>query len=528
MMTLNFADTHYMVKTINGEVQLQALVDGKKVIVTEASVRSDLQLDDEEGTKCLPNATIFEELTRMGAKTTAWNEFCSTMASVVICLATNQKFNFSKYIFKSMVKNSDNEGKFLMYPRFVQIFLDKQVDGMESHKRIYIAPSHTKKIFTIMRRSGKDFSGRVTPLFLIMVVQYQAEMGEDEVVNKEMDDSLERATTTATGLDAEQDRGCQKHRDTIAKTRSENVSKLSNDPLLARESKDCLSSGDYKFETESQEVREERRVKNSQAQKIIQVPDSKKDDVVSATEETVSAATITNVELTLAQTLAELKSAKSIAAASTRSRAKGIVISIQKMFDKAFKRVNTFVDMDTELVEGNEVRAEGSETRAEGSSKRAGDELEQENAKKQKMNDEQEIAELQILIEIVSDEEGIAIDAIPLATKPPSISKRYLTFLNMLKDFDREDLETLWKLMKDKHGSTRPEEGYKRVLWGDLKTMYEPNIEDEILKMQQMYRLKLLLPVEVKTAKLMLLVYKLLLLVFRVNAANTKLQLLKD
>ncbi|GKF62787.1 hypothetical protein Tco_0182841, partial [Tanacetum coccineum] len=47
------------VKTVNGEVQLQALVDGKKIIVTEASVRRDLQLNDEEGTHCLPNATIF-------------------------------------------------------------------------------------------------------------------------------------------------------------------------------------------------------------------------------------------------------------------------------------------------------------------------------------------------------------------------------------------------------------------------------------------------------------------------------------
>ncbi|GKD77556.1 putative ribonuclease H-like domain-containing protein [Tanacetum coccineum] len=45
---------------------LQALVDGKKIVVTEASVRRDLQLDEEEGTDCLPNATIFEELTRMG------------------------------------------------------------------------------------------------------------------------------------------------------------------------------------------------------------------------------------------------------------------------------------------------------------------------------------------------------------------------------------------------------------------------------------------------------------------------------
>ncbi|GJX90537.1 hypothetical protein Tco_0343863 [Tanacetum coccineum] len=53
-------------KTVNGEVQLQALVDGKKVIITESTVRKDLQLEDAEGTDCLPNATIFEQLTLMG------------------------------------------------------------------------------------------------------------------------------------------------------------------------------------------------------------------------------------------------------------------------------------------------------------------------------------------------------------------------------------------------------------------------------------------------------------------------------
>ncbi|GJY43134.1 reverse transcriptase domain-containing protein [Tanacetum coccineum] len=69
--------------------------------------RSDLKLDDAEGTYCLPTATIFAELERMGAKTTSWNEFSSTKASAIICLATNQKFNLSKYIFDNMVKNLD-------------------------------------------------------------------------------------------------------------------------------------------------------------------------------------------------------------------------------------------------------------------------------------------------------------------------------------------------------------------------------------------------------------------------------------
>ncbi|GKA75910.1 putative ribonuclease H-like domain-containing protein [Tanacetum coccineum] len=66
-------------KTINGEVQLNALVDGKKIIIIEGTVRRDLQLEDAEGVYCLPHSTIFEQLTLMGAKTTAWNEFSSNM-----------------------------------------------------------------------------------------------------------------------------------------------------------------------------------------------------------------------------------------------------------------------------------------------------------------------------------------------------------------------------------------------------------------------------------------------------------------
>ncbi|GKF37754.1 hypothetical protein Tco_0114512, partial [Tanacetum coccineum] len=54
------------VKTVNGEVQLQALVDGKKIIITESTVRRDLQLEDAKGVDCLPNSTIFEQLTLMG------------------------------------------------------------------------------------------------------------------------------------------------------------------------------------------------------------------------------------------------------------------------------------------------------------------------------------------------------------------------------------------------------------------------------------------------------------------------------
>ncbi|GKB79536.1 hypothetical protein Tco_0946431 [Tanacetum coccineum] len=100
------------------------------------------------------------------------------MASVIIYLPTNQKFNFSKYIFESTVKNVDSSVKFLVYPRFVQVFLDKQVGDMSTHDEIFVTPSHAKNVFGNMKRIMKGFSRAVTPLFPTMMVQAQEEMGE--------------------------------------------------------------------------------------------------------------------------------------------------------------------------------------------------------------------------------------------------------------------------------------------------------------------------------------------------------------
>ncbi|GJY32957.1 hypothetical protein Tco_0417426 [Tanacetum coccineum] len=88
---------------------------------------------------------------------------------------------------------------------------------------------------------------------------------------------------------------------------------------------------------------------------------------------------------------------------------------IQKLFDKEMKRVNSFVPMVVE-----DSKKSKSDTEHKSSTKRACDELEQEKAKKKKINDDQEEAELKKHIEIVKDDD-IDIDAIPLAIKPPMI-----------------------------------------------------------------------------------------------------------
>ncbi|GJX94553.1 hypothetical protein Tco_0349139 [Tanacetum coccineum] len=387
--------------------------------------------------------------------------------------------------------------------------------------------------------------------------------------------------------------------DTIAQTRSENVSKLYNDPLLARGN--TLQSGEDRLKlqelmelctTLQSRVLSLENTKTAQAQEITSlklrvkklekkagskthklkrlnkdgdlkeqfpsdeasfggeqgVPDSKKGDaaqvstaatlVSTANTILVSAALITDIEITLAQALEELKTAKPTTAASTRPKAKRLVIHEQdqaptpivlsyqpsqvkiqdkgkaKMIEpepvkklskkdqlkldeevaqrlqareqeeliieerailfqqllekkkearcskksrrekeqttnksstKEYHVVNTFVDMDTELVKESSKKAD-VEIVQESSSKRAGDELEQENE--------------------------ATVDVISLATKPPTLVdwkihkegkksyyqiikadgslKMYLVFSHMLNSFDREDLETLYKLVKAK------------------------------------------------------------------------------
>ncbi|GJW62706.1 hypothetical protein Tco_0112041 [Tanacetum coccineum] len=189
-------------KTVNNVKQIHATVDGKTVVISESSVRSDLYFNDEDGITCLSNDEIFVNLALMGyervstkltfqkaffspqwkylihtilhclsSKTTAWNEFSTNLASAVICLAKGQKFNFSKLIFEGMLRNLDpTSKKFLMYPRFLQLFLNNQIDLAEPFNDVYVTPVHTKKVFTNMKRQNKDFSGTVTPLFASMLV----------------------------------------------------------------------------------------------------------------------------------------------------------------------------------------------------------------------------------------------------------------------------------------------------------------------------------------------------------------------
>nr|GEY54376.1 hypothetical protein [Tanacetum cinerariifolium] len=119
-------------------------------------------------------------LQSLSAKRTSWNEFSTAMASAVICLSKGQRFNFSRYIFDSLVRNVDSSSKFYMYPRFIQLIIQAQVVDFSSHTTRYISPALTQKVFANMRRVGKGCSGVETPLFENML-QVREEDTEEEV-----------------------------------------------------------------------------------------------------------------------------------------------------------------------------------------------------------------------------------------------------------------------------------------------------------------------------------------------------------
>nr|GEZ73198.1 hypothetical protein [Tanacetum cinerariifolium] len=85
-------------KTINGEAQSQALVDGKKVVINESTIRRDFQQEDVEGVDFLPNVAIFEQLSLMGLRWGSKSSLgeCWIAESGITCDNTNRNTTLSE------------------------------------------------------------------------------------------------------------------------------------------------------------------------------------------------------------------------------------------------------------------------------------------------------------------------------------------------------------------------------------------------------------------------------------------------
>nr|GEV05770.1 hypothetical protein [Tanacetum cinerariifolium] len=164
---------------------------------------------------------------------------------------------------------------------------------------------------------------------------------------------------------------------------------------------------------------------------------------------------------------------------------------IRPIFEKHFNSNVAFLLKTKEQMDEEDSRA----------FKRLNESEEDKAAKKQKLDEE--VKELKRHLQIVpNDEDGVYTEATPLAHKVPVIDyeiynenkksyykiKRadnshqlYLSFLSMLKNFDREDLEVLWQLVKERFASKKPKNFSDDFLLITLGAMFEkPNLQAQI------------------------------------------------
>nr|GFA38954.1 synaptobrevin, longin-like domain protein [Tanacetum cinerariifolium] len=496
MSTPTFAKTHNLVayleypakvKTVNDEVQT-------RVNIKESFIRRTLRLDNANGISRLTNVEIFEGLAKMSAKTTSWNEFNSTMPSAIICLATNQKFNFSRYILLSLINNIEAGVPFFMFPR--------------KHTQESKVPSTESLAEQTLPSSFND------PL----------PSDENSLKLKELMDLCTNLSNKSLELESEIFDIMSTYQERIKKLESR-VERLEEENKVLKELKSVHSTDDVdepimEKEKSSKQGRKftdidvdvEINLEKAQAEaynldldhqekvlSMMDVNDEESADVEEVLEVVEATKVITEVVTTAGATkvsvprkrrgviIQDPKETTTTATVQPKVQAKdkGKAILIEK--PKPLKR-QVQIELDREVNEG--VKVPETEVRQE-------KDVEVESSKEKIIPD---------------DDDDVYTDATPLASKIPIVDYKihternrpyfeiiradgkhmlFISFSTAMKNFDREDLESLWKIVKDRFEKTEPKNYSDDYLLNTLNIMFEkPNVEASVWKDQKGRRLQ--------------------------------------
>nr|GEX85182.1 hypothetical protein [Tanacetum cinerariifolium] len=554
--------TSVSIKKSNDVVRLQALMDRKKVIITEDSTRQDLRLDDADG----------------------------------------RKFNFLKYFFDNLVRNVDSPSKFYMYPRFLQLIINAKTVDLSSHNTKYTSLTLTQKVFANMRRIGKGFSGVDTPLFDGMLVPQQAQDVEDAAededdVNEVSAEPTPPSPTPATSpLTPQQEHIPSPSQAEIAQpspppqplpsqtakismnllntlletcaTLTKQVANLEQDKIAQAIEITKLKQRVKRLEKKRQfkssglkRLRKE-RLEESQAkvyhldlelaEKVLSMQETDEAEPAEV-EEVIKLVTVAKLMTELVTTAAPTITATPVPKASAPRRKRGVIIQdpeeaaivsrkerqdntvmryqalkrkpvteaqarknmmvylknmagfkmnffrgmtyikIRPIFENHYNSIQAFLEKGDK-----EIEEEGSKRKSKSSKQRA--------AKKQRIDEEVEKLKTHLQI-IPNDKDDVYTKATPLALKVPVVHYQihhennkpfykiiradgthqlFLSFITLLKNFDREYLEMMWKLVQERFQSLEPKNFSDDFLLNTLKIMFEkPNVEAIIWRKQK-------------------------------------------
>nr|GEW07423.1 hypothetical protein [Tanacetum cinerariifolium] len=313
-------------------------------------------------------------------------------------------------------------------------FSDNQVEGMDRHNAIFVTSSHTKKVFANMKREGKDFSEKVTPLFETMMVQALEDMGKGSEIPTDPHHTsivldLEEAKTSQ-GKEIASLKKKVKKLEQKRKSRTSGLKRLRKGRMIDNIDQDV----------EITLVDDTQRRMNEED--MFGVNDLDGDEVVvnvSASEKVEQSVKViekeTLIEIKAAKPKAITTAATTVTAAGTRPKEKGIIM--QEPFEtpspkpiipsqnhhnlkiNAWENAHMQAKLEEEerlarqkeeeaniALKKEENTAEGSEKAQEGTYKRAaGEKLEQEDAKRQRIEEENETAKLKRCLEIIPEDD---------------------------------------------------------------------------------------------------------------------------
>ncbi|GJR08268.1 putative ribonuclease H-like domain-containing protein [Tanacetum coccineum] len=549
-------------KTINNVRHITAKVAGKVVSISEASIRTDLIFDDADGIDSLTNQAIFNAIQLMGyegdltvltfnkalfspqwrflfhtinhclsSKSTSWDQIPTNIATAVICLSTNQKYNFSKLIFDGMLRHLEAKKKFVMYPRFVSIFLGRQLASISVPLDHFPINSLTSKVFSFMIKKGKHFSGKVTPLFDTMLVQPTQDEGASSERLSDAQPSPSPAPTSEVPIESLPDSTSAQLSEVPFEQQPDPSPRLSPRPSPQPSPTPTIPDSIPEPSGENHEDH------------------SSNDASLSGNEDDMTLQNVYDLCISLCQQVSDqAKEIKLLKAKikKLKKKAKPVIkhyqeylkiTSLQKRIRKKSsskkqrmhkKNISTEDEVSTDLEKVSTdkpiVSTDGSKISTDEQMEGTEAQSKEENASQASQTSTLTPSSV-IFVEDVEemkrprptstritshfktsskvdpkdkgkkkieeeDESESEDDDIPQAVKKfkqleisNGQKRSFSTLMRVLSVFDREDLNAVYQLVMDKYQDEMPE-GFERVLWGDLMVLFKPDEQDEFWNSQ--------------------------------------------
>nr|GEV69817.1 hypothetical protein [Tanacetum cinerariifolium] len=550
--------TTVSIKKSNDVVKLQALVDRKKVIIIEDTIRQALRLDDAAGVDCLPNEEIFAELARMGyekpsTKLTFYKAFFLAQWNMAVEDAAEDEDDDNEVSAKPtppsptpatpppsptqehipsppQVQTAQPSSPSPQQPSqtadisqsamtplntLLETYatLTKQVANLKQDKiaqaieitklkqRVRrLAESQAKVYHLDLQHAKKVFSMQDTDEAEPAKVE---EVIEVVIAAKLMTAVVTTAATTITAAQVPKASALRKRRGVVIQDPKETATaslivhlevkpKDKGKGILIKEPKPLKGQAQIDIDEAFTRQLEAGLNANINWDDVIeQVKRREKQDNTDMRYQALKRKPVTE-----AQTRKNIMIYLKNMAGFKMDFFKGMTYNkIRLIFEKHYNLIRAFLEKGEEEVI---VPDEGS--------KRKGKHLEHDTTKKQRIDEDEEELKTHLQI-IANDDDDMYIEATPLALKVPVVDYQihhehnnpyykliradgthqlFLSFITLLKNFNREDLETLWKLVKERFESAEPKNFLNDFFLNTLKIMYEkPNVEASVWRDQK-------------------------------------------